>query len=112
MDNFLTGGDVERVVQILKSVNNFGGLVNWLDMEGEANNIQQYCIIYEPNTPHECRMRQLVTRYCHGEGIHKTILDIAYVLEHRMGHKRQADALLQRSKCTDLFLSSCVMYLY
>ena len=92
------GGDVEQVVDVLKSVADLGGLIGWLEMNDEANDIEQYCSKSHPKVIAECSRRELVQRYCQGRGMHKTILDLANVLENKMNHKKQA-ILLRQINC-------------
>ena len=82
-----------KVVDVLKSVKDFGGLADYLYMGDDTDNIEMYCGDSQPKARAECSRRELVLRYCRGRGLHQTIADIANVLEHDMTRKTQADAL-------------------
>ena len=84
---------MEQVVDILKSVNDFGGLIGWLEMNDEADNIEQYCSKSQPKAIAECSRRELVLRYCKGRDLNQTMFDLADVLENKMNNKRQAKDL-------------------
>ena len=72
----------------------FQKLANWLDMGDEARDINEDCF-RQPTNSAGCRRRELLVRHCSskGRGLHQTILDFAYALEHHMNLKRQANDL-------------------
>ena len=84
---------MELMVNVLKSVDDFDGLVGWLNLGDEAHSIKGNCV-FESKTV-ECRYRRLIEAYCREKGLHETLQDLADVLERDMGRKRQSDALLK-----------------
>ena len=80
-------------MKVLNSVD-FQQLAGWLNMWDEARNIEQFCV-FQPRTSAGCCMRELLVCYCNSKsrGLHQTILDFVYALEHHMKLKRQANDL-------------------
>ena len=84
-----------RVVDILKEVEDFDGLISWLNLGSRDVTlfIEKPCKDPQRGPIFECRYRTLVDMYCRGRDLNRTLQDFAEALK-RMGKKAQADDLL------------------
>ena len=81
---------MQEIADALGKVTDWEGLASWLNVStATLNSIKENCV--SENTKAQCCRRELVKTYCYQSGGNPERVkeDIRYVLESKMGIKRQ-----------------------